>query len=178
MMTSWNGNILCVTGHLCGEFTGPQRPVTRSFAVLFDLHPNRRLSKQWWGWWFETPSCPLWRHCNVNWLSPFSVFGASEMETWHQIYFHSIKLTISSLDIGPITTKISRNLGILNLWHSMIGFLVPPWQMGLRSCWLICTFTFPYILLHEYCHGWAMLPNRSWYDFHMMSDLKRELTFP
>ena len=23
-----------------------------------------RLSKQWWGWWFEAPSCPLWRHCN------------------------------------------------------------------------------------------------------------------
>ena len=22
MMTSWNGNIFCVTGHLCGEFTG------------------------------------------------------------------------------------------------------------------------------------------------------------
>ena len=26
---------------------------------------NIRLSKQWWGWWFETPSCPLWRHCNA-----------------------------------------------------------------------------------------------------------------
>ena len=25
---------------------------------------NKRLSKQLWGWWFETPSCPLWRHCN------------------------------------------------------------------------------------------------------------------
>ena len=42
-----------------------QRPVTRSFDVFFDLHhPNKRLSKQWWGWWFETPSCPLWRHRN------------------------------------------------------------------------------------------------------------------
>ena len=42
-----------------------QRPVTQSFYVFFDLHPNKRLSKQWWGWWFETPSCPLWRHCNA-----------------------------------------------------------------------------------------------------------------
>ena len=25
---------------------------------------NKRLSKQWWCWWFETPSCPLWRHRN------------------------------------------------------------------------------------------------------------------
>ena len=32
-----------------------QRPVTRSFDVSFHLHPNKRLSKQWWGWWFETP---------------------------------------------------------------------------------------------------------------------------
>ena len=24
-----------------------------------------RLSKQSWGWWFETLSCPLWRQCNV-----------------------------------------------------------------------------------------------------------------
>ena len=41
-----------------------QRPVTQSFDVFFDLRPNKRLSKQWRGWWFETPSCPLWCHCN------------------------------------------------------------------------------------------------------------------
>ena len=41
-----------------------QRPVTRSFDVFFDLYLNTLLSKQWWGWWFETPSRPLWRHCN------------------------------------------------------------------------------------------------------------------
>ena len=27
--------------------------------------PNKQLSKQLWGWWFETPSHPLWRHCNA-----------------------------------------------------------------------------------------------------------------
>ena len=47
-----------------GDFPA-QRPVTRSFDVFFDLHPNKRLSKQWWGWWFETPSCPLWRRRNA-----------------------------------------------------------------------------------------------------------------
>ena len=47
-----------------GEFP-TQRPVTRSFDVFFDLRlNNKRLSKQSWGWWFETPSCPLRRHCN------------------------------------------------------------------------------------------------------------------
>ena len=41
-----------------------QRPVTRSFDVFFDLRLNNRFSKQSWGWWFETLSRPLWRHCN------------------------------------------------------------------------------------------------------------------
>ena len=48
-----------------GEFPA-QRPVARSFNVFFDLRPNKRLSKQWWGWWFETLSSPLWRHCNAS----------------------------------------------------------------------------------------------------------------
>ena len=46
-----------------GEFSA-QRPVTRSFDVFFGLRLNKRLSKQSWGWWFETLSRPLWRHCN------------------------------------------------------------------------------------------------------------------
>ena len=40
--------------------------VTRSFDVFFDLRLNKRLSKQPRGWWFETPSRPLWRHCNES----------------------------------------------------------------------------------------------------------------
>ena len=59
IMTSSNGNIFRVTGPLSA-----QRPVTRSFDVFFDLRLNKRLIKQWWGWWFETPSRPLWRHYN------------------------------------------------------------------------------------------------------------------
>ena len=39
IMTSSNGNIFRVTGHLCGEFTGPgefpaQRPVTLMFSLI------------------------------------------------------------------------------------------------------------------------------------------------
>ena len=47
-----------------GEFP-TQRPVSRSFAVFFDLRLNKQLSKQSWGWWFETLSGSLWRQCNV-----------------------------------------------------------------------------------------------------------------
>ena len=83
MMMSSNGNIFRVTGHLCGKFTVPgefptQRPVTRSFDVHFDLRPNKRLSKQSWGWWFETPSRPLWRHRNV-----FSIVYRHWNDTWN-----------------------------------------------------------------------------------------------
>ena len=46
-----------------GEFP-TQRPVTWSFDVYFDLRPDKRLSKQSWGWWFETLSHSLWRHRN------------------------------------------------------------------------------------------------------------------
>ena len=46
-----------------GEFP-TQRPVTRSFDFFFDLRLNKRLSKQSWGWWFETLSRPLRRHRN------------------------------------------------------------------------------------------------------------------
>ena len=46
-----------------GEFH-TQRPVTRGFNVFFDLRLNNRFRAQSWGWWFETPSSSLWRHCN------------------------------------------------------------------------------------------------------------------
>ena len=65
---------LLATCAVPGEFPA-QRPVTRSFDVFFDLRLNKWLSKQSWRWWFETLSCPLWRHFNETcfflafWLS-------------------------------------------------------------------------------------------------------------
>ena len=73
LMTSSNGNIFRVTDPLCGEFTGHKRPVTRSFDVFFDLHLSKWLSKQSWGWWFETSSRSLWRHCSVLALAVHAV---------------------------------------------------------------------------------------------------------
>ena len=32
------------------------------FSLIWAL--NKRLSEQLWGWWFETSSRSLWRHCN------------------------------------------------------------------------------------------------------------------
>ena len=91
MMTSLNGNIchqmetysvllvICAgNSPVTGKFPA-QRPVTRSFDFFFDLRLIKRLNKQSRGWWFKTPSPPLWRHCNeidnddfCNWLAePF-----------------------------------------------------------------------------------------------------------
>ena len=65
MMTSSNGRIF----PLCGEFTGPRwiphkKACDAELWCFIYLCLNKRLSKQSWGWWFETLSCPLWRYCN------------------------------------------------------------------------------------------------------------------
>ena len=108
MMTSSNGNIFRVTGPLCGEFTGlhrppvnspasgeipAQRPVTWSLDVFFDLCLNKRLRKQSWGWWFETLSHPLWRHCNeattkstYRWAHCMSFGYRSRLVFWQPIH--------------------------------------------------------------------------------------------
>ena len=69
MMTSSDGNILRVTGHLCGEFTGQRciPPTKASDAELWCIFLSAWIngfSQQSWGCWFQTPSRPLWRHCN------------------------------------------------------------------------------------------------------------------
>ena len=45
----------------------------RSPVVWCFLRLNTRLIKQSWGWWYETPSRPLWRYCNgcFKYLSRF-----------------------------------------------------------------------------------------------------------
>ena len=61
-----------------------KRPVTRSFDVFFDLRLNKRLSKQPWGWWFETPSWSLWRQCNTL-----------QMAAWIFLYHYKFQLALT-----------------------------------------------------------------------------------
>ena len=54
---------LCVENSpVTGELPS-QRSVTRSVDVFFDMCPNKLLSKELWGWWFETPSRSLCPQC-------------------------------------------------------------------------------------------------------------------
>ena len=64
-METFSASLAICAGNspVTGEFP-TQRPVMLSFDVFFDLHLNKRLSKQSWGWWFETPSRSLW--CQGN----------------------------------------------------------------------------------------------------------------
>ena len=78
---------ICVgNSPVTGEFPA-QRPVTRSFDVFFDLRLNKRLSKQAWGRWFEMPSRPLWRHCDVytRQLDPHRGCRCPSNEVWQVI---------------------------------------------------------------------------------------------
>ena len=81
-----------------------QRPVTRIFDVFFDLRLNKPMSKQWWGWWFETLSRPLWRHCNVTW---------KDVSVWFDgVYYVSLKWISPMFDINQsgAETGITRDI--------------------------------------------------------------------
>ena len=80
----------------------PQRPVTRSFDVFFDLRLDKRLSKQWWGWWFETPSRSSWRPCNV--LIILQLLGA-------EVYHYHTKLMMKEARTGGA-----------HIWHQDYGW--------------------------------------------------------
>ena len=78
MMASSNGKIFRVTGHLFGEFTD-NRWIPRTKASVaeiwwfFHLSLNKRLSKQWLGFWFETPS----RHYDLSYDKHVAPYGSA-----------------------------------------------------------------------------------------------------
>ena len=75
MMMSSNGNIFRVAGHLCGELW-----------CFFDLRVNKRLSKQSWGWWFETLSRPWWRHYDAHCSPMESSYKRPVMQSFHDFF--------------------------------------------------------------------------------------------
>ena len=78
-----------------GEFPA-QRPVTRSFDVFYDLRLNKRLSKQSWGWWYETPSRSFWRHCNALCLRKRPLDPSAHGAATKSITVVFVKATIST----------------------------------------------------------------------------------
>ena len=86
-----------------------QRPVTRSFGVFYQ-RLNRRLSKQSWGWWFETPSRPLWRHCND---ATFKLLSAK-----CELFCPDLPsvLTVQCVISSAIKWRIDTQMSLLLIW--------------------------------------------------------------
>ena len=81
-------------------------PVMWSFDVFLDLRLNKRLSKQAWGWWFETPSCSLWRHCNDGFCTPRVSNAEKVSMSWRSL--------VSSL--FPIVVEVDAG-GWSSMWY-------------------------------------------------------------
>ena len=108
---------LCMGNSLVtGEFA-QQIPVTRNFDVFFDLCLNKRLSKQSWGWWFETPLCSLWYHFNGHMTcSPMSLCCSIKWTrnlTWNVNSMHFSGLCSPwTKRLWAFTTKAVRTLTV------------------------------------------------------------------
>ena len=127
-------------------------------ALMFSLicALNKRLSKQSWGWWFETPSCSLWRHCNVFddkswalgqsqngrnilgcalflcWMSPSSFFTNITIN----VLFHHTDYYFYWHVYAHGYTNWTTDLGLLQFWFCnrsplgvfpLLGFLLWYW---------------------------------------------------
>ena len=118
IMTSSNGNILRVTGPLCGWFTGhrwnpPTKSVTRSFEVFFDMRPNKRwvnhrsvghlrryrshydvtvMSYSYCCYWMYDPQKKMsWFPATIQWVHARWDHNATVIMTWSKTYFDSRK---------------------------------------------------------------------------------------
>ena len=119
-METFSALLALSTGNspVTGEFP-VQRPVTQSFDVFFDLCLNKWLSKQWWGWWFETVSCPLWRHCNgigccvAKWFTSYVRYLYILIEKYLLMLIYSLIYMQYKYDI------IERLHRVQSLWHKV-----------------------------------------------------------
>ena len=89
-------------------------------ALMFSLicALNKRLSKQSWGWWFETLLCSLWRHCNVSQLT----VSKDDCSIWyhrahfniHMMHFHYVKANYwdNAIDISSYFHNGNSYIGV------------------------------------------------------------------
>ena len=142
-MTSSNGNT--------GEF--PHKwPVTRSFDVFFDL--NKRLGKQWWGWWFETPSHSLWRHCNGHELTLCII----DKTPWIRLLTHWGRVThtcVGKLTIIGSDNGLSPGRHQAIIWNNAETLLIRTLETNFSEILIgIQTFSFKKMYLKMSCAKW------------------------
>ena len=114
MMTSSNGNIFRVTGHLCGVFTDHR------------WIPRKKVSDaELWCFLWSAPLRPLWRHCNATIIESLSIQGHRQdatfvqpfaddfMDLWILTFFKS-RFTCSTDAVFQkliVDVKNNRNVG-------------------------------------------------------------------
>ena len=145
-MTSSNGNIFRVTGHLCGEFIGPRWiPHTKAgdaelWCLLWSA-PGWRLGKQSWGWWFETLSHSLWRHRNVYLLCSTE---------WEKFYHSHHKLCSNFFDS---MIKLISYMAVIDVWgHAKYSkYITNKVMLRHCSCLLNVKIIVSYVLWYGKC---------------------------
>ena len=91
-------------------------------ALMFSLicALNKRLGKQSWGWWFETPSLSLWRHWNEHQISQRLVLN------FHSPCFYVLisrgKYTQRTHD--AIITSLLRQNDVMTLFWRFNGVII------------------------------------------------------
>ena len=140
-------------------------------ALMFSLilRLNKLLCKQWWGWWFETSSRPLWHHCNV-----YKYDGAKATDMAETIFNFHCWLSVSHVDdqyISAFTqaldTEVFQNVVDENIHTTQRVILV--------LLALTCQFpNFPPDLRRDsspypYCPigQWKVFTCRKWIDFYI-----------
>ena len=86
----------------------------------FNLRLNKRLNKQSWGWWFETPSPPLWRHRNA--CSRSTKRGANKgvlsSYKWKRVEIFNMFWYLICYDMFKYVKKVFKIIP----WHMQISY--------------------------------------------------------
>ena len=114
---------LCVgKSPVTGEFPS-QRPVMRSFDVFFDLHFNKRLSKQLRRWWSDPITLTVMYLYCIDGMAVCLAMAA------HKYFFlsvcsHSFMLTFFNMSVGSVswTMRISSYLNFTFKLSSCNGY--------------------------------------------------------
>ena len=117
-MTSSNGNTFRVTGHLRGEFTDlrwiPRTKASDAELWCFFLSVPERLSKQSWGWWFETHLPPLWAQVlKVVKSSQSNIFITSQIVTTKEHKGRNADCVIYTGGIYQLTVNV-RHITVMS----------------------------------------------------------------
>ena len=139
-----------------GEFPS-QRPVTRSFAVFFDLPLNKRLGQQWRRLWCGTPWRSLWCRCNdetakkvssIVVISPGTSISRDSTFANTVMKFIAIVSVISIYILSYSCSKHEANQ-LLKKISNWDGRFLPnnlsskPWVLSWAPHWLQAKWTFP-----------------------------------